>query len=62
MNDDKKTAVCMFAQYVESIVNIMRVLGVDATVAMLRRNADDLEANRVILERKRVRQRQVGRA
>lgn len=52
-------AACMFANYVKSITDILNMLGVEDTVAMLRRSANDLENHRELLET--ARRRRTGR-
>lgn len=39
-------AACAFANFVRCVTGILRVVGVDEGVRLLRRAADDLEANR----------------
>lgn len=43
-------AACAFKAFVRVVTGIMRVVGVEETVSLLRRAADDLEANRGRLE------------
>ncbi len=46
----KAVADCLFRAYTSALTRILRIMGVDDTVAMLRANADALEAAKPRLE------------
>ncbi len=51
--DDRDEAMCMWARFTADLTSIMRVLGVQETVELLRSCANKLESNRELLESKR---------
>ena len=49
--DDRAEAACIFALYVKAVTQMLNVIGVDDTAAVLRNSAEQLETHRELLER-----------
>lgn len=56
---DREDAMCMWETFTKTLTSIMRIMGVQETVDLLRSCANKLEANKDLLESKRTQRPQV---